>query len=299
MSAMSVLLEAVDAGSLSEAGRRLGMPLATVSRKVSELEAHLGTKILARSNRRLALTDAGMSYVESCRRILDDIAEVERTAAGEYRAPRGNLTVTAPIVFGRSHVLPLLKDFLNAFPSVDVRLDLSDRRVDFTEEHADVAVRIGVLPDSGLIATKIGETRQSVCASPTYLAARGIPQAPKDLIKHDCITFDRLNAPEIWRFDRNRSETRAAIHSRLTVSTAEAAIDAAIAGVGITRVLCYQIAEHVRDGRLERLLRDFEPAPSPISLIYPDHGRLPMKLRAFLDFMTPRLRTSTQDVPNP
>lgn len=291
-SAMRVLLAAVDAGSLTAAGRALGAPLATVSRKISELEAHLRTQIFVRSNRRLVLTDAGRAYVEACRRILDDIDEAERAAAGEYSAPHGVLTVAAPVVFGRLHLLPVLAGFLSAYPNIDVRLELSDRSVDFLEEHVDVAVRVGVLPDSDLVAAKVSETRQVVCASPSYIAARGRPRTPDDLARHDCITFDRLNGPDAWVFATAAGELRAALNSRLVVSTADAAIDAAIAGVGVTRVLDYQIGRAVLAGELTRVLQKFEPPPLPISVVYPRPGRLPVKLRAFLDFVTPRLRAA-------
>jgi DNA-binding transcriptional LysR family regulator len=290
LAAMKVLIEVVDAGSMSAAGRRLRMPLATVSRRVSELERRLRTQIFTRSNQRLALTDGGRGYVDACRRILEDVAEAERTAAGEYKAPSGGLTVAAPVVFGRLHVLPLLTDFLEAYPNVDVHLELSDRLVDLAEEHIDVAVRIGVMPDSRLMATKIGETRQMVCAAPSYLAKRGEPRRLEELAVHDCVTFERLNGAGSWTFATKKSVTRASLRSRLVVSSAEAAVDAAIAGVGITRVLSYQIADALRAGQLKRILSMFEPAPLPISVVYPSAGRLPMKLRAFLDFIAPCLR---------
>ena len=170
LEAMSTLLAAVEAGSLSGASRRLGMPLATVSRKVSELEAHLRTRLVTRTSRRLILTDAGRSYVTACKRILDDIDEAERSAAGEYVMPRGDLVITAPIVFGRLHVLPVLFEFLRAYPDIDIRLVLVDRVVNLQEEHADLAVRIGELPDSSLVAARVGSITRVVCGAPAYFA---------------------------------------------------------------------------------------------------------------------------------
>ena len=162
LESMSILVTAVEAGSLSAAGRRLGMPLATVSRKVSELEAHLKTRLLNRSSRQLTLTDAGRSYVAACRRILEDVGEAERAASGEYSAPRGDLIITAPIVFGRLHVLPIAMEFLKAYPDIDIRMVLADRVINLLEEHADLAVRIGALPDSSLVASRVGSIRRVV-----------------------------------------------------------------------------------------------------------------------------------------
>ena len=289
--AMSLLLAAVEAGSFSAAARRLGTPLATVSRKVSELEGHLGTRLLTRTGRRLALTDAGRTYVEAARRIVEQVEEAERAAAGEYAAPRGELTVTAPIAFGRLYVLPVVLDFLKAYPEIDVRLSLSDRLVHLLEDHIDVAVRIGDLADSNLIATRVGAIRPIVCASPGYLAARGTPLHPRDLAQHDVITFEGLAAGVGWTMGEG-APPPAALHARLSVTTAEAAIDAAIAGIGVTRVLSYQAAGALGSGALVAILREFEPPGWPVHLVHAGQGPLPQKLRAFLDFAAPRLRAT-------
>ncbi len=288
--AMSILVTAVDAGSLSAAGRRLGMPLASVSRKVSELEAHLKTKLLTRTTRQLSLTDAGQSYVAACKRILEEVGEAERAATGEYSAPKGDLVITAPIVFGRLHVLPVVSDFLKAYPDINVRMVLADHLVHILEDHIDLAVRIAQLPDSSLVARQVGLIRRIVCASPAYLAARGRPKTPQDLAKHDCVTRESLTSPHVWTFRAGKSEIPVKIHSRLSINTGEAAIDAAIGGVGLTRVLSYQAADAIAAGKLIVVLEDFEPAPSPVNLIYADQGLLPLKLRAFLDFALPRFK---------
>ena len=290
LESMSTLLAAVEAGSLSAASRKLGMPLATVSRKVSELEAHLRIRLINRNSRRLTLTDAGRSYVVACKRILEDIGEAERAAVGEYIAPRGDLIITAPIVFGRLHVLPVAIEFLKAYPDIDIRIALADRVVNLQEDDIDLAIRIGELPESSLVATRVGSIRHVVCASPAYFAERGTPRSPGELTTHDCITFEGLASPDGWKFAVGKSTTLVAIHSRLVVNTAEAAIDAAIAGVGITRVLSYQAASALRAGTLARTLRKFEPAPWPVSLVYAGQGLLPLKLRAFVDFAAPRLK---------
>jgi len=290
LDAMSILLEAIDTGSLSGAGRRLGMPLATVSRKISELEAHLKTRLVQRSARRLTLTDSGRSYAAACKRILEDVGEAERAASGEYSAPKGELIITAPIVFGRLHVLPVAIAFLKAYPDINIKIVQTDRLLNLLEEHVDLAVRIGELPDSGLLAIRVGAIRRVTCASPAYFAGRGAPQSPDELSAHDCIIFEGLASADAWTFRIGGSDKPIAIRSRLVVNTAEAAIDAAIAGVGVTRVLSYQIAKAARAGALAVALEEFEPAPWPVSLVYAAQGLLPLKLRAFLNFAAPRLR---------
>jgi len=289
--AMSTFLAAVEAGSLSAASRKLGIPLATVSRKVSELEAHLRAKLINRTSRRLTLTDAGRSYVAGCKRILEDLEEIERAAAGEYAAPRGDLVITAPIVFGRLHVLPVVAEFLKVYPDIDIRIVLADRVLNLHEDAVDIAVRIGALPDSSLIATRIGTIRQIVCGSPDYFAAKGAPKSPEELRHHDCVTFDGLMSPAGWKFVIDGSPVIVAVRSRLVVNTAEAAVDAATMSLGVTRVLSYQAADAMHADRLALALEEFEPAPWPVNLVYAAQGLLPLKVRAFLDFAAPRLKT--------
>ena len=291
---MGVLLAVIDAGSFSAAGRKLGMPLATVSRKVSDLEADLKTRLLIRSTRQLTLTEAGRGYAAACRRILEDVNEAERAAAGEYSAPRGELVLTAPVVFGRLHMLPVIIEFLRAYPQVNVRLALGDRIVNLLEDHVDLALRIGSLPDSGLIGTHLGSIRRVVCASPAYLSKSGAPKAPTDLTAHECISFEFFATANAWRFNVEGAVISVPIHARLIVATAEAAIDAAIAGLGVTCVLSYQIESALRAGALQVLLESFAPPPLPVSFLYSSQGRVPLKLRALLDFAAPRLRTRLQ-----
>jgi DNA-binding transcriptional LysR family regulator len=286
--AMGVLLTVIEAGSLSAGSRRLGMPLATVSRRVSELEAHLKARLLNRSTRRLDLTDAGRAYVDACKRILDEVGAAERAAAGEYSAPKGELVITAPMVFGRLHVLPIVTEFLLAYAEVTVRLELGDRVSHLMDEHLDLAVRIGTLPDSGFKATSVGALRRVVCASPGYLSARGLPRSPADLSRHDGITFEAT--ADRWSFGSGKGDKPVPIRPRLVVNTAEAAADAARAGLGVTRLLSYQIDAARRAGELVVLLEDFEPAPIPVSLVFSAQQRVAVKLRAFLDFAAPRLR---------
>jgi len=290
LESMSILVAVVNAGSFSAAARQLKMPLATVSRKVADLEAHLKTRLLHRSTRQLALTEAGQSYVAACRRILEEVGEAERAASGEYAAPKGELVITAPIVFGRLHVLPMVTQFIQTYPDIDVRMVLTDRVVHLLEEHIDIALRIGELPDSSFIAARIGSVRQVACASPAYLAQHGTPASPLELVSHACITFEQMASRQIWRFMPGKNEIAVPVRSRLAVNTAEAAVDAAVAGVGITRVVSYQMASALRAGALKIVLAPFEPAPWPISLVHSGQGILPLKLRAFLDFAAPRLK---------
>jgi len=294
LDSMSILIAVVDAGSLSAAARVLDMPLATVSRKLAELETHLKTRLLHRSTRQLSLTEAGISYVAACRRILEEIGEAERAATGEYASPKGELLVTAPVAFGRLHVVPVVAEFLAQYPEISVNLMLTDRVVHLMDEHADAAIRIGDLPDSMLMATRVGTVRRVICASPGYFEAHGVPARPQDLAGHACVTFEVLASMRAWVFGSGKAELSVPVQSRLTVNTAEAAIAAATVGVGLIRVLSYQVADAVREQALRVVLEAFESAPLPVSLVHTGQAPLPLKLRAFLDFVTPRLRARTE-----
>lgn len=295
--AISTLLAAVDGGSLSAASRALRMPLSTVSRKVSELEAHLGTQIVVRTSRKLLLTDAGQAFVEASRRIMADLEEAERSASGEYREPRGELLVTAPIAFGKMHVLPVVLAFLRAYPQVDVRLALTDAVIDLIDAHVDVAVRLGRLPDSGLVALRVGEIHRVTCASPAYLAARGTPHTPGELGAHECLALEGLQTSRSWTFAPGKDSGPVTFRPRLGVNTAEALIEAATSGLGIARLMSYQSADALRDGRLVTILRDYVPEASPVHLVHAGQALLPLKLRAFLDFAMPRLKAAIAHLP--
>lgn len=291
---MSAFAAVVEAGGFSAAARKLGMPLATVSRKVSELEDLLRVSLINRSTRRITLTDSGQSFYESCRRLLEELAEAERAASGEFRAPCGDLTLTAPIVFGRLHIVPIVVEFLKVYPDVNVRLVLVDRIVNLVEEQVDLAVRISELPDSSQIAVRVGEIRSVICASPDYLNQYGVPRHPQELVNHDCITGSTPANQDAWPFRTGKGIKPFPVRARLVVTTAEAAIDAAIAGAGLARALCYQVCDAEKAGVLVRVLRDFEPEPSPLSLIYRNSRKIPAKLRAFIDYAVPRLKQRLQ-----
>lgn len=288
--AISAFVAVADDGGFSAAVRRLGMPLATLSRKVSELEAHLGARLLVRSTRRVSLTEAGQQFLMTCHRVLAELAEAERLASGEYEAPRGDLVVSAPVGLGTVYLAPIVIEFLAAYPDVNVDLRLADRIVNLLEDQVDVALRIAHLPDSSLIANRLGVIRQVVCASPGYLDAHGTPETIADLQQHACVTFTALEAAKEWVFREHGGTTRIHVRSRLSVSSATAAVAAAEAGVGIARLLCYQATPALDAHTLRLVLRQHEPDPLPVSLVYPSGRLVPKKLKAFMDFTVPRLR---------
>jgi DNA-binding transcriptional LysR family regulator len=292
LEAMSILLAAAETGSLSAAGRHLGKPLTTISRKVSELEAHLNVRLLNRSSRRLTLTDAGRSFAEASKRILEDLREAERSASGEYSEPKGDLVVTAPLILARQHVLPVVAEFLKVNPGINVQLVLANRITNLAEEQLDLAVRVSNLPDSSLIAIHLGSTRRVVCGSPAYFRVYGVPKTPDELSVHDCVTIGGFMSPRTWQFKAGGSEITVPIRSRLVVSTGEAALDAAIAGVGIVGALSFPLSAAVDAGELEVILEDFEPEPMSVDILYVGGRLMPRKLRAFCEFAAPRLRAA-------
>jgi DNA-binding transcriptional LysR family regulator len=291
---MEYFVAAVEAGSFSAAGRQLNVPLPTVSRKVADLEAHLNTQLLVRSTRKLALTEAGASYLAACKRILDQVNEAESQAAGEHVTPRGTLTITAPVVFGRLYVVPIVTAFLAKFPQINVYLTLSDHTLDLVDEHVDLAIRTGMLSDSTLIATKVGEIRRVVCGSPAYFSAHGTPEGLDDLASHMCVTYTALASGNTWIFNPRDGKSSRAVRPqcRLKINTAEAAIDAAIAGVGVTNVLSFQVVKPVSEGKLSVVLQDFEPEPIPVHIVHARQTLLPLKIRLFTDFAVSILRKS-------
>jgi DNA-binding transcriptional LysR family regulator len=288
--AIAVFIAVADHGSFAAAARRLGRSPASVTRAVADLESRLGVRLLTRTTRAVSTTEAGQRFLGGAKRVLADLDEIERAAAGQGTAPRGELRLTAPILFGRLHVLPIVTEFLDRFPEVQAALALVDRPVDLVEEGLDVAVRIGALGESSAVATRVGALRRIVVASPDYLARRGTPQRPADLSDHDVVAFSGIAGVEHWVFREAARDVNVAIRPRLVVSTAEAAIDTARAGFGLTRVLSYQAAEDVARGALLRVLPAYEGDEVPIHLVYPGGRHPPPKLRAFLDFTTPRLR---------
>jgi DNA-binding transcriptional LysR family regulator len=287
--AMSAFVAVAKVGSFSAAARELGTPLATMSRRVADLETDLGTRLLRRSTRKVSLTDQGQLFYVACERILDEVRDAEQSVTRAYQTPKGDLTVTAPGGFGRLHPQPVVLEFLTAFPDINLRLMLVDRVVNLVEERVDAAVRIAELADSSLIARQVGHVRIVLCASPDYLARRGTPAHPRDLGKHDCIAWSALGPLNSWWFRGLGGDQTFPIHVRMSTTIAESALAAAEAGLGIVQATSYQAEQGVREGRLVILLSRFECASTPVSLVHASNRLLPVKLRAFIDFAVPRL----------
>ena len=286
---MRVFVRVAESGGFAGAARGLGMSPPAVTRAVAALEARIGTRLLVRTTRSVKLTEAGARYLEDCRRILADVEEAEAAAAGSYARPTGTLTVTAPVQFGRHYVLPVLTEYLALHPAVTVRALFLDRVINLVEEGADAAVRIGHLADSDQAAVRVGSVRRVVCAAPAYLARSGEPAEPADLQTHSLIGLTSLAAATEWRFGPGRGAA-VAIRPRLVVSTVDAALAAAVDGWGIVRLLSYQVAPALAEGRLRRVLEGFEAAPMPIHVVSPEGRRAPAKVRAFIDLAVRRLR---------
>jgi DNA-binding transcriptional LysR family regulator len=284
---MRVFVAVAEAQGFAPAARRLAMSPPAVTRAISALEERIGTRLLHRTTRIVRLTEAGNRFLADCKRILGEIEEAEASAAGSHAEPRGQLAVTAPVMFGRMYVAPIVLDFLAHHPRVTARMLFLDRLVDMIDEGLDVAVRIAHLPDSSLHAVRVGSVRRVVCASPDYLAARGTPRTPADLSQHDAIAFSLGASPEQWSF---ASSETVSPPTQLIVNSNDVAIAAAVAGRGIARVLSYQIVPELRAGKLQVVLAEFEPPPLPISLVYAEGRRAAAKVRAFVDFAVERLR---------
>lgn len=289
--AMTVFVEVNEAGSLSAAARKLGEPLTNISRALSQLETHLGAVLLDRSTRRMALTEAGSAYLKTCTQVIGTLEAAEKSIVGQSAELSGELFVTAPVQFGRLHVLPLVTEFLDKYPRISARVLLLDRVVDLLEEGIDVALRIGELADSTMLATRVAELHLVTCASPDYLKKRGIPKEPSALSRHDCVTFSGRSGGQRWVFKSRRNGRKSVrVKSRLSVNTADAAVEAAVAGIGITRVLSYQAQSALKKGHLQKVLQQFEDISIPAHLLYrPAHSANP-RVRAFVKFAGQRIR---------
>lgn len=289
-SSMRVFIAVAEAEGFAPAARHLGMSPPAVTRAVAALEERIGTRLLNRTTRIVRLTEAGVRFLADAKRILAEIEEAEAAAAGDHAQPRGLLTVTAPVMFGRMHFAPLVLDFLALHPEVSIRTLLLDRVADLLDEGIDLALRIAHLPDSSLNAVKVGYVRRVTCAAPDYLARRGVPQHPSELAQHDTIGFWAQGVEADWVFGPEARPFRIRPPARMVVNAADVAIAAALAGHGITRVLSYQIAEPLKQGRLKLILEDYERPPIPIHLVHAEGRRVSARLRAFLDFAADRLR---------
>lgn len=293
--AMKTFVAVAEAGSLSAAARRLGQPLANVSRQLSQLESQLGVPLIERTTRRMALTDAGRDYLTACRQAFETLDGAESRIAGQSEELSGEIAITAPASFGRLHVVPIVTEYLSAYPRIDTRLLLMDRVVDLVEEDIDVAIRVGELPDSGLLAKRVGTLKLVACASPDFLDRHASITAPSALADLDCVTFVGMSGQNRWVFKSKRHGRKTVrVRSRLSVNTADAAIAAAVAGVGITRVLSYQAEAAIRSGQLRPILEAFEDTPIPVHLISrPTRWNSP-RVREFVRLATERLRSGTK-----
>jgi DNA-binding transcriptional LysR family regulator len=291
LEAMAMLVSSVEEGSLSAAARKLRIPVATLTRNVNDLEALVGTKLLVRSTRKLELTDAGVDYIASAKQILEQVDEQERRAAGEFSAPRGELVITTPVQIARLRVLPVIDQFLALYPEIRIRLIQSDRIVDLIDSHADVAIRVGHLSDSSLVAARLGSLRVVVVASKELLRKHGEPETPEDLRGYPCIVFDSPSLSP-WRFrnpDTGLIFTMAEA-PRLLVSSPDAAVDAAIDSIGATLVLEHDVDAAIKAGKLNLILQEYEVDPIPVHVIHLSRNVMPIKVRKFVDFAVPKLR---------
>ena len=284
--AMQAFVAVADLRGFAPAARKLGLSPSGVTRLIAALEDRLGARLLQRTTRSVTLTDIGTRYLERARRILADVEEAEGSAEGERTRPSGRLVVSAPVGFGRLHVSPVMSAYLKRYPEVLGELRLADRIVNLVEDGVDLAVRIGHLPDSSLVARHVGEMRRIVVASSVYLKQRGEPNAPEAVASHETIQFGAMTASPDWRFVEDGREIRVACAPRFTTNSADAAIQYAEQGGGLTRVLAYQAAEAIKAGRLRIVLEKFEQPPLPIHIVYPTSRLLSAKVRAFIDLVT-------------
>jgi DNA-binding transcriptional LysR family regulator len=290
---MSVFVAVAEETGFAPAARRLNTSPPSVTRAVSELEQRLGAKLLHRTTRSVQLTDAGRRYLADCRRILGEIEEIDRHAAGIHATPRGTVTVTASVLFGRMVMAPILLDLLDRYPDISLTTMFVDRVVHLVDEGVDVAIRIADLPDSSLSAVRVGSVRRVLCASPGYLDARGRPDAPAGLAGHETIDFVNMTPGGEWAFQKYGKTHRFRPRSRLRVNSADAAIAAAVRGRGITRVLSYMIGPQLETGTLELVLDDFGPPAVPVHVVHKEPGQTSARIRAVVDHLAENLRRDT------
>ena len=292
---MKVFVAVGELESFAAAARRLDISPAAVTRAVCALEDQLGVKLLQRTTRSVRLTEAGGRYLEDTRHILASINEANAAAAGINATPKGDLAVTAPILFGKKFVMPCIVRYLQQYPEVDVSAYFLDRVVNMVEEGMDVAVRIGPLPDSGLKALRVGRVRRMLCASPDYLARHGVPKHPSELAGHAVIGTTNLSPRAGWRFGVTEEPTMVRMKPRLTVTSNDGAIAAASGGLGIARLLSYQVADELANGQLQVILADYEEAPWPIHVLHRESKYGSAKVRAFIDMLAQTLRAQQLD----
>lgn len=288
---MEVFAAVAEARSFAQGARRLNLSAPAVTRAVTELEQHLGVKLLTRTTRQVQVTEAGQSFLAHVYPILAKVQEAEDAAQGQFGQPRGHLVVTAPVMFGRIHVTPLVIAFLAAYPDVAVSTQYLDRTVNLMEEGIDVAIRIGQLADSSLVAARVGSIRRIVCAAPTYLAQHQPPRAPEDLERHVIVNATSVSGGD-WRFAEGERTVHQRVSPRLSINSNDAAIDAALAGLGVVQLLSYQVASQLASGQLVRLLQAWETPALPVHVIHREGRSASAKVQAFVQLAVAELRAN-------
>jgi DNA-binding transcriptional LysR family regulator len=291
---MEVFVAIVERGSFTGAAEKLGMSTPAVSRALNSLEARLGAQLLARTTRNVRPTDAGMAYLDACRKVLDTITDAEANIAADQLNPVGTLTVSAPVMFGQRYIAPLINAFALRYPEVNLNAIYGDRTTRLLEEGVDIAIRIGHLGDSSIFAVPLGFVTRRTYAAPAYLAAHGEPLHPRDLIHHHCVSLTGVSAPLEWVFNEKGSRMPVRLQPRMIVDLTPAAVLAAVDGVGITQLLSYQAAPEVLAGKLQPVLTAFEPESSPVNLLHVERRGESGKIRAFVEFVTETLRKNVQ-----
>lgn len=290
---IDVFIAVVDTNGFAGAARKLNISPPAVTRAINELERQLGVRLLMRTTRTVRVTDAGARYAQDCRRILAELAEADESVAGMHSAPRGRLTLTAPMLFGAKYVTPIVTEYLQRYPEVSASLLFLDRIVNMLDEGVDVAVRIGELPDSSMQAVRVGQVRRVICASPAYLERHGIPQTPDDLRAHSIVSANAVTPSPEWRLMDKGVPCIVKLQPRMATTTNDSAMAAVAGGFGLTRLLSYQVADLLREGQLKTVLSEFEPAALPVHVVHREGRNASQRVRAFLDLAIERLRTDT------
>ncbi|HWS40547.1 MAG TPA: LysR family transcriptional regulator [Arenimonas sp.] len=290
---ITIFVAVVDSGGFVGAARKLNISPPAVTRAINELESQLKVRLLTRTTRVVRVTEAGARYVEDCRRIITELIDADESVGGVHGAPRGRITITAPMLFGAKFVTPIVTDYLQRYSEVSASCLFLDRVVHMIDEGVDVAIRIGELPDSSMQAIRVGHVRRVICASPAYLKKNTLPKNPDDLQKHTIISANSVTASPEWKLMINGEQRIIKLQSRLNTTTNDSAIAAALNGFGLTRLLSYQVAEFLRDGQLKTVLSEYEPAPLPIHVVHREGKHASRKARTFIDLAVERLRGNT------
>jgi DNA-binding transcriptional LysR family regulator len=289
---INVFVAVVDTNGFAGAARKLGISPPAVTRAINELESHLGARLLTRTTRVVRVTESGARYVEDCRHILAQLAEANESVGGMHSEPSGRLTLTAPVLFGAKHVTPIVTEYLRRYRGVNASCWFLDRVVNMMDEGVDIAVRIGELPDSSMQAVRVGRVRRVICAAPSYLKQYGIPQIPDDLAAHCIVCATAVTPFPEWQMVENGVPRVVKLQARMTTTSNDSAVAAAVSGFGLTRLMSYQVADHLRDGQLKIVLSEFEPAVLPVHLVHREGRHASQKARAFLDLAIERLRAN-------